>query len=50
MKKNGFFGNVVFTNGHRVDGDTITMYYGASDQYVCMAEFSIEDILQTLGQ
>ncbi len=49
-EKNGFFGNVVFTNGHRVDGDTITMYYGASDQYVCMAEFSIEDILQTLGQ
>jgi predicted GH43/DUF377 family glycosyl hydrolase len=26
---NGFFGYVVFTNGHVVDGDRITIYYGA---------------------
>lgn len=41
----GFFGNVVFTNGHLVDGDDITMYYGASDEVICGATFSIEEIL-----
>jgi predicted GH43/DUF377 family glycosyl hydrolase len=45
----GFFGNVVFTNGHIVDGDTITMYYGAADEFVCAAKFSIKEILATLN-
>ncbi len=42
----GFFGNVVFTNGHVIhpDGDTVTVYYGASDEFVCGAEFSIATI------
>ena len=31
----GFFGNVVFTNGHLVDGDRVTIYYGASDSVIC---------------
>jgi predicted GH43/DUF377 family glycosyl hydrolase len=44
----GFFGNVVFTNGHVVDGDTITIYYGASDEYVCGAKFSIREIFEAL--
>jgi predicted GH43/DUF377 family glycosyl hydrolase len=46
----GFFGNVVFTNGHIVnlDGDSITIYYGASDEFVCAAEFSIKEILSLL--
>lgn len=46
----GFFGNVVFTNGHIVepDGDTITIYYGASDEFVCGAKFSIKDIYSLL--
>ena len=44
----GFFGNVVFTNGHLVDGDTVTLYYGASDEVICGAKMSIEDILKTL--
>jgi len=47
-EKTGFFGNVVFTNGHVVDGDTITMYYGASDEIVCGARLSIEEILASL--
>lgn len=47
-EKTGFFGNVVFTNGHIVDGDTIKMYYGASDEHVCLASFSINQILKTL--
>lgn len=46
----GFFGNVVFTNGHLVsdDGKTLTIYYGAADEFVCAAEFSIDDILSKL--
>jgi len=47
-EKTGFFGNVVFTNGHYVEGDTITMYYGASDEVICRADFSIKEILKTL--
>lgn len=45
----GFFGNVVFTNGHIVNGDEITMYYGASDEVICGATFSIEHILAELS-
>lgn len=44
----GFFGNVVFTNGHVVDGDRLTIYYGASDEVVCGATFSIDAILASL--
>jgi predicted GH43/DUF377 family glycosyl hydrolase len=46
----GFFGNVVFTNGHLVDGDIIRMYYGASDEVICGAAFSIQEILSTLKE
>ncbi len=47
-EQTGFFGNVVFTNGHLVKGDIITVYYGASDEVICMANFSIKNILSTL--
>lgn len=47
-EQQGFFGNVVFTNGHLVDGDTLTLYYGASDTVVCTATFSLEQILSSL--
>jgi len=47
-EQTGFFGNVVFTNGHLVDGDRITMYYGASDEVICRADFSIAEILESL--
>jgi beta-1,2-mannobiose phosphorylase / 1,2-beta-oligomannan phosphorylase len=47
-ERKGFFGNVVFTNGHIVNGDTITIYYGASDEVICGATFSIEAIIDTL--
>jgi predicted GH43/DUF377 family glycosyl hydrolase len=47
-ERSGFFGNVVFTNGHVVDGDTVTLYYGASDSVICGARLSIPEILQTL--
>jgi len=41
----GFFGFVVFTNGHLVKGDELTIYYGAADEFVCGATFSIQEIL-----
>lgn len=44
----GFFGHVVFTNGHIVDGDKLTIYYGASDEFVCGAHFSIKEIMSLL--
>lgn len=47
-ERTGFFGNVVFTNGHLVQGDTIQLYYGASDEVICGAELSIQSILKTL--
>ncbi|SHG11734.1 Predicted glycosyl hydrolase, GH43/DUF377 family [Flavobacterium fluvii] len=46
---NGFFGYVVFTNGHIVDGDKLTVYYGAADEFVCGAHFSIAEILSALS-
>lgn len=47
-EKNGFFGNVVFTNGHIVNDDEIKIYYGASDEYICGATLSKSEILQSL--
>jgi beta-1,2-mannobiose phosphorylase / 1,2-beta-oligomannan phosphorylase len=45
----GFFGNVVFTNGHvvRPNGE-ILMYYGASDEVVCGATATVDELLATL--
>jgi predicted GH43/DUF377 family glycosyl hydrolase len=47
-EKAGFFGNVVFTNGHYVNGDEIVMYYGASDTSICAARLSIKEIQKSL--
>ena len=44
----GFFGSVVFTNGHLVNGDELTVYYGAADEFICGAKFSIEEIVEQL--
>ncbi|MBE2180649.1 MAG: glycoside hydrolase family 130 protein [Chthoniobacterales bacterium] len=44
----GFLGGVIFTNGHVVDGDRLTIYYGAADHVVCAAEFSLGQLLSTL--
>jgi predicted GH43/DUF377 family glycosyl hydrolase len=46
----GFFGKVVFTNGHVVepDGDTVRLYYGAADEVVCGAKLSIREMLKGL--
>ena len=47
----GFFGHVVFTNGHILapDDDTLTIYYGAADEFVCGARFSLKEIFYALG-
>jgi predicted GH43/DUF377 family glycosyl hydrolase len=47
-EQKGFFGNVVFTNGHLVEGDEITLYYGASDSVICGAKLSLRAILKSL--
>lgn len=47
-EKKGFFGNVVFMNGHLADGDELTIYYGASDKVVCGARMSISGLLANL--
>ena len=45
---NGFFGKVIFSNGHIQRGNQILLYYGAADEVICAAEFDIEDILEHL--
>lgn len=47
-EQTGFFGHVVFTNGHVVDGDTATIYYGAADEVICGARMSLAAILASL--
>lgn len=44
----GFFGSVVFTNGHLVNDDELTIYYGAADEFICGAKFSIAEIMGEL--
>ncbi|MDH6304859.1 putative GH43/DUF377 family glycosyl hydrolase [Parabacteroides sp. PF5-5] len=44
----GFFGEVIFNNGHLVNGDELTIYYGAADEVICGAKASIREILSTL--
>lgn len=44
----GFFGEVVFSNGHLVSGDEVIVYYGAADRVVCGARLSLNDVLAHL--
>ena len=41
----GFFGNVVFTCGCLVGGDCVSLYYGAADDKICRADFSVSQLL-----
>lgn len=45
----GFFGCVVFTNGHIVNDDELTIYYGAADEFVCGARFSVSEVLAAMA-
>jgi predicted GH43/DUF377 family glycosyl hydrolase len=42
--------NVIFSNGHVQDGDTLHVYYGAADSSVCLASGSVSEILEALGE
>lgn len=44
----GFFGNVVFSCGTVVEGDKVKMYYGAADEMMACAEFSVAEVLQSM--
>jgi beta-1,2-mannobiose phosphorylase / 1,2-beta-oligomannan phosphorylase len=44
----GFFGNVVFSNGLVVKDQKVFLYYGAADESACLAVTSIEYLLSTL--
>lgn len=44
----GFKDNVVFTCGAVVKGDKVTIYYGAADEVMCAADFSLQEILDSL--
>ncbi len=49
-EKEGFFNNVVFSNGHvMIDDETIYVYYGAADKYTAGCELTLGDIFDTLG-
>ena len=45
----GFFGNVVFSCGAYLEGDRVRVYYGASDGVTCVADLSLDAILQGLS-
>jgi predicted GH43/DUF377 family glycosyl hydrolase len=47
-EKNGFFGDVVFSCGVLVEGDTVIMYYGVADTSMACAELSLQEILDSL--
>lgn len=47
-EKTGFFENVVFTNGHYVENDIMKIFYGAGDEVIGGAGFSITEILNSL--
>lgn len=48
-EKEGFFGNVVFTCGAFVEGDTLIIYYGAADDKICRADIKLEELYRELA-
>jgi len=48
-EQEGFLGQVIFTNGHVVEGDRLTIYYGAADSVICAACLSIATIVGSLA-
>lgn len=47
-EKSGFFGDVVFSCGAVVQGDTVRVYYGAADGVTAVADASVDAILGSL--
>jgi len=49
-EKEGFFPNVVFSNGWVREGDgSIRIYYGAADDSICLAETTEDELLNSLS-
>lgn len=48
-EKKGFFGNVIFGCGLTLSGNTVRLYYGASDESVAMVSMTVQDIFDHLG-
>lgn len=44
----GHIGNIVFPSGALVDGEILTIYYGASDTTVCKARINLEDLISSI--
>jgi predicted GH43/DUF377 family glycosyl hydrolase len=47
-EQKGFFGNVVFTDGVVVQDGLLRVYYGASDQVTCLADYDLEQVMAAL--
>lgn len=45
----GFFGNVVFTCGARLEQGNLTLYYGAADEVLAVAEARLSDVLDMMA-
>lgn len=45
FEKEGVVNNVVFSNGHVVEGNLITIYYGGADKVICGATIEIDALL-----
>lgn len=44
----GFFSDTVFTCGCCCEGDRVIMYYGAADDKICRADFTLNEIFSAL--
>jgi len=47
-EREGFFGNVIFSNGHILRGDQLFLYYGAADSVIAGAQISLTELLGRL--
>jgi predicted GH43/DUF377 family glycosyl hydrolase len=47
-ERNGFVDNVVFVTGSILDGDDLSLYYGAADRVVALAKLKLTDIMAVL--
>jgi len=47
-EKDGFFSNTVFTCGCYQGEDTVVVYYGAADDKICRADFTLNELYQAM--
>lgn len=45
FEKEGVVNNVVFSNGHVVNGDEVTIYYGGADKVLCGATINLSKLI-----